>query len=88
MIYREQALRGQCHVQRIEHHFGERSGHRRAENAAVEGTKHDREIKKARPGLNIADVGNPQPIRLSRSEIAIDQIRCLAAAMPDRSGDE
>jgi hypothetical protein len=52
------------HVQCIEHQLcGQRGGHRPTNDATAEGVKHDREVEKARPGRDVGDIRNPQPIR-------------------------
>ncbi len=67
---------------------GECRGHRPADNATAEGIEHDREVEKARPCRNVGDAGDPQPIRRLRREVALNQVRRLAATILDRGGDE
>ncbi len=58
-------------------------------NSCVVGCiEHDGEIEKARPGRNVSDVGDPQPIRLVHPEVAINQIRRRPTAVPGRRHDE
>ena len=81
--------RRQRHVQGIEHQlFGQCRGHRPADNATAIRIEHDREIEKACPCRDVGDVGDPQPIRRCRREVALHQVRRLAATIPDRRGDE
>ena len=81
--------RHQRHVQGVEHQLrGERRGHRPADDATAVGIEHDREIQKARPGRNVGDVGDPQQIRRFCREVALDQVRRLAAVASHRGGDE
>ena len=77
------------HVQSVKHQLrGERGGHRPADDAATVRIEHDSKIEKAGPGRNVGDVGDPQPIRRFRREIALDQVRRLPATILDRGGDE
>jgi len=79
-----------CHVQGVKHHLGgESRGHRPANDATAAGIEHDRQIKKARPGRNVGNVGDPQLIQSFRREVARDQVRRLTpAAFAGRRGDE
>ena len=67
---------------------GERGGHRPADNAATVRIEHHGEIEKPRPGRDVGDVGDPEPIRRFRREIALDQVRRLSATILHRGGDE
>jgi hypothetical protein len=89
MDHAARSPRHQCHIERIEHQLsGKHRRHRPADDTTAIRIEHHREIQKARPGRNIDDVGNPQQIRRCRGEVALDQIRCLAAIALDRGGDE
>ena len=63
-------------------------GHRPANDPPAIGIEHHGEIEKARSGRNVSDVGDPQPIRLVRHEVAINQIRRRPTAVPGRRHDE
>ena len=81
--------RHQCHVQSVKHQLrGERGTHRPANDAATVRIEHDSEIEKARPCRNIGDIGDPQPIRRFRREIALDQVWCLTAVALESGDDE
>ena len=79
----------QRHVQGIKHQLpGERAGHRPADDAAAKGVEHDGEVDKARPGRDVGNVGDPQPVRRLRGEVALDQVGRLTTIALDRGGDE
>jgi hypothetical protein len=53
-------------------------GHRPLDDAAGAGTDDDsevEEVEKALPGAQVGDVGDPEPVRAVRDELALDQIR-------------
>lgn len=54
----------------------------------LKNVEHDREIQKACPGRNVGDVGDPQPIRRFRREVAFNQVGRLTATILDRGDDE
>jgi len=70
------------HVQGIEHQLGGEAGrHRPADDPTAEGVEHHRQVKKAGPGRDVGQVGHPQGIRPIGAEVAVDQIRRLAAVI-------
>jgi hypothetical protein len=46
-----------------------------ADNAPAEGVKHANEIESPRPGRDVGDIGNSQPIGRIRGELSLDQVR-------------
>ena len=63
------------HVKRCQYQFGaQMSFHRPAHNLAAERVEHHRQVKKAGPGWNVADVGDPQTIGRRRREVALNEI--------------
>ena len=81
--------RRERHVQSVEHQLrGERGGHRPADDAATVRIEHDSKIEKPRPGRNVSDIGDPEPIRRFCREVALDQVWCLTTVALDRGDDE
>src|SRR5450755_376387 len=63
------------HVERFEYQFRtERGGHGPADDPAAERVEHHRQVKKAGPGRDVSDIGNPQTVRRRCKEVAFDQI--------------
>src|SRR6202795_2237206 len=63
------------HVKRCQYQFGaQMSFHRPAHNLAAERVEHHRQVKKAGPGWNVADVSDPQTIWRRNGEGAFNQI--------------
>ena len=58
-----------------QHQFGaQMSFHRPADDLAAQRVEHHRQVKKAGPGWNVADVGDPQTIGRRRREVAFNEI--------------
>lgn len=67
----------ECHVERVEHDFGpEMRRHRPADDPATEGVEHYGEIQKSGPCRHIRDVSDPEFVRCTCSEIALNEISC------------
>lgn len=63
------------HADGVEDQFGAQVvGHGPADDAPGVGVGDHREVEKALPGAQIADVGDPQPVRSSCAELALHQV--------------
>src|SRR5262245_33567256 len=62
--------------------------HRQPHDAAAVGIEHHHEVQKARPRRYISHISDPQPIRLFRREVALDQVGCVTTVALHRRGDE
>jgi hypothetical protein len=51
-------------------------GHRPAHDPAGERVQDHGQVQPALVGALLGDVGHPQPVRLGRREVALDQVRC------------
>lgn len=59
-------------------------GERPANYAPTERIENDRQVQPAFPGADVGDVSHPQSIWRGRSELALDQVRCLGGLIRDR----
>src|SRR5579859_4950514 len=65
----------ESHVECFEHQLSpEMRRHRPTNDAPTPSVDHDCEVQKPRPGGDVCDVGNPQPIALIGRKVAIDQV--------------
>src|ERR1700676_4468346 len=75
MNYLRRPAFAERHVKRWQYQFGaQMSFHRPAHNLAAERVEHHRQIKKAGPGWNVANVSDPQTIGRRRGEVALNEI--------------
>src|ERR1700688_3280042 len=75
MNHRRRPALSERYVKRCQYQFGaQMSFHRPAHNLAAERVEHHRQVKKAGPGWNVADVGDPPSIGRRRCEVAFNQI--------------
>src|SRR5260370_16076643 len=88
MNHRRRPALSERHVKRCQYQFGaQMSFHRPAHNLAAKRVEHHRQVKKAGPGWNVADVSDPQTIGRRRGEVAFNQIwRGLGGAGPPPGG--
>ena len=56
---------------------GHGGGHRPAQDAAGVGVDDQRGVAPARPGPDVGEVDNPEPVRCQRGEVAVYQIAWL-----------
>ena len=71
------------HLKGIEHELRVQGGrHRPADNPTAERIEHNRQVEEAGPGRNVRDISHPQQIGPIRSEVTVDEIGCLACAIP------
>ncbi len=64
------------HVERVQDEAGAQvAGHRPIDNGPAEGVEHDGVIEEPRPGRDVGDIGNPQPVGCIRGELPLDQVR-------------
>jgi hypothetical protein len=75
MNHRHRPALSERHVKRCQHQFGaQMSCHRPAHDLTAERIEHHRQVKKAGPGWNVADVSHPQTVGCRGGEVAFDQI--------------
>ena len=68
------------HLEGVQHELGAQMVcHRPADDLAAPGVEHDGQVEEPDRGWHIRDVGDPQPVRAIRGEVAIDQVRCRTA---------
>jgi len=73
------------HLKGIEHELRVQGGrHRPADNPTAERIQHNRQVEEAGPGRNVRDISHPRQIGPIRSEVTVDEIGCLACAIPHR----
>ena len=74
----------QRHVERIKHELATQvRGHRPTDDASAPDVQHDRHEQEASPGEYVSDICDPQLVRCSAREVALDQIGsrpCIAIA--------
>ena len=63
------------HVEGVEHELrAQVVSHGPADHAAAEGIQHDGEVQEPRPGGDVGDVRNPEPIGCVGGEVALNQV--------------
>src|SRR5271170_7193548 len=68
------------HVESVEHQLcAQMRRHRPAHDTTAEDVEYNGQEQEARIGRHVRDVGNPELIRCSSSELAFDQIRCRSS---------
>ena len=64
------------HLERLEHELAAQvRRHRPADDAAAKDVEHDGEVEKARPGRDLRDVGDPEPVGFLRRKAPFDEVR-------------
>src|SRR5919198_139645 len=86
---RKSPPRPERHLQRIERQVGsQRAGRLPADDEARAGVDDERHIHPAAVGLDVRQVGNPQPVRRRCPELAGDQVRGPAPGFLTESGPD
>src|SRR5579862_657145 len=69
------AAAGDRHLERVDDELRFEVGpHRPADDPAAVAVHHCREVEPALPGADVLDVGDPEPVRGGRDEVALDQV--------------